>query len=104
VRVHDDLASAEGDQSASAHRVVGNDCRDGAVVVGERGRDLTRGDDEPAGRVEDDLDRLALRSRPDRPQRALRVVDVDVAHERKAQERHRLLAVDERDHGRTAGA
>ena len=48
--------------------------------------------------VEDDLDSLAHRRCVDRTENRLRVVDVDVAHERKAEQRHRLLAMDERDH------
>src|SRR5581483_5255572 len=37
-----------------------------------------------------------------RPQHVLGVVDVDVAHEREAEEAHRLLAMHEEDHPRAA--
>jgi hypothetical protein len=71
-------------------------------MVGEGGGDLACGDHEPAGGMQDDLDRPVGRRLPDRPEDALRVVDVDVADEREAQERHRLLPVDQRDGGAAA--
>jgi hypothetical protein len=73
-------------------------------MVDEGGRDLLGGEDEAAGRVEDHLDRPVRRGVADRAEDALGVVDVDVADDREAEQRHRLLPVDERDDGGAARA
>ena len=83
--VDEDLVGAERDQRAAAHRVVRHHGGHLPVVVGERARDLLRGQHEPARRVQDDLDVPARRRVADRPENALRVVDVDVADERESE-------------------
>ena len=100
VVVEDDLVGGERDQRAAAHCVMRDDCDDASVVIVQRPGDLTRREHESAGRVEDDLDLLSRRRRPDCPQHALGIVDVDVTHEREPEQRDRLLTVDERDHRR----
>jgi hypothetical protein len=47
--------------------------------------------------VDDQVDRHLLRRQPDGPQHLLGVIDVDVTQQRKPQELHGLLPVDERD-------
>src|SRR6266540_4054085 len=98
VLVEHDLVGREGDQRPAAHRIVRHDGRHLAVVIGERRGDLARREDKPAGRVQHDLDRSTGLCLADRPQNALRVVDVDVPHEWHSEQRDRLLPVDERDH------
>jgi len=100
VRVHHDLVGGERDQRAAAHRVVRNHSGDLAGVVGECARDLGRGEDQAAGRVEHHLDGAVVRRLADRAQDALGVVDVDIARDREPEQRHCLLPVDERDDGR----
>ena len=102
VCVEQDLVGRECDQRAAAHRVVRDDGGHRPVVVGERRRDLACRDHHAAGRVEDDLDRPSGRRLVDGPQHALGVVDVDVADDREAEQRHLLLAVDQCDHRRLA--
>jgi flagellar biosynthesis chaperone FliJ len=60
-------------------------------------RDLLRRQRETARRVEDDVDRHVVCGEPQRAQELLAVLDVDVAQQRKAEDAHRLLPVDERD-------
>jgi len=81
---------------------VGNDGGDLCRVVGECACDLRGREDEASRRVEQDLDRAIVGRLLDRAQDALGVVDVDIARKRKAQQRERLLAVDECDHRRAA--
>lgn len=71
-------------------------------MVRERTSDLAGRQDDAAWRVKDDLDRLIRRRLADGPQHALRVVDVDEPDDRKSEQRHGLLAMDQRDHRRTA--
>jgi hypothetical protein len=97
VRVHDDLVGGEGDQRAAAHRVVGHVHRHLALAGADRVRDLLGGECEAARRVQHDVDRDVLGREPERAQHLLAVLDVDVAHEREADEAERLLAVDEGD-------
>ncbi len=51
--------------------------------------------------MQEDVDRPVVRRHPDRAQHRLRVLDVDEAEERDAQEPDRFLAVDECDHARS---
>ena len=104
VRVQHDLVGGQGDQRTAAHRVVGHDGGHVSVVVCQRRCDLACRDDHPARGVEDDLDRPAGGCLVDGAQDALGVVDVYVAHEREPEQRQRLLAVDEGDHGHAAPA
>jgi len=71
---------------------VRHDRRHTAVVVGKRSSDLAGRDDHPARGVEHDLDRALGGRLVDGPQHALGVVDVDVADDREAEQRHLLLA------------
>jgi hypothetical protein len=56
---------------------MGDNRDDAPVVIAQGARDLARREDEAARCVEDDLDRPPGRRLSDRPQDALRVVDVD---------------------------
>jgi hypothetical protein len=73
-----------------------------AAVALERVRDLSGRQHEPARRVDDQVDRVVGVGQLDGAEDLLRVVDVDVAHERKAEEAHGLLAMHERDDARAA--
>jgi len=84
--VDENLVGCERDHRPAAHRVMRNDGGDLSVVIRQCGRDLARGEHEPARRVQDDLDRAAGRCLADRAQHALGVVDVDVPHQRDAEE------------------
>ena len=64
----------------------------------ERVGDLPGGQDQAARRVDDQVDGAVGVGQLDGPQHLFRVVHVDVAHEWKAEEAHRLLAVHQRDH------
>jgi hypothetical protein len=86
VAIKDDLVGCERDHRPSAHRVVRNNGCDGPVVVGECRGDLARGQDETARRMKDDLDRAARRGLANRLEHALRVVEVNVTHERNAEQ------------------
>jgi hypothetical protein len=98
VRVHHDLVGGERDEGAPRHRVVRDEHGHPARVIAEGARDLLRGQHQPAGRVEDDVDGELGRRQPDSPQHLLGVLDVDVADDGKPEEAHRLFAVDQRDH------
>ncbi len=100
--IHEDLVRREGEKRPARHRVVRDDHRDFPGVVSERVGDLLRREDEPAGRVQEEIDRPLVRCHPDRAQDGLGVIDVDEPVERHAQEPDRLLPVEERDDPRAA--
>jgi hypothetical protein len=94
---HDDLVGGERDERSAAHRVVRHEHRHlGAVTLQGMG-DLVRGQDQPTRRVEDQVDGDGRIGELDRTQQPLRILDVDVAGDREAEEAHRLLAVDQPD-------
>ena len=67
------------------------------LVTTERAGDLQRREDEASGCVEDDVQRYVVSGHLDRAQHLFRVVHIDVTHDRKSQELHRLLTVHEQD-------
>ena len=97
---HHDLVGGQRNQSTARHGVVGHvDGAFGGVLLDRTG-DLQGRQHEPARGMEHDVERHVAVGHLDRPQHRLGIVDVDVAHHRKAQKPHRLLAVDEEDHPR----
>ena len=100
VPVDHDLVGGERDQRPAAHRVVRHHRSDAPLVVAQRTCNLAGGEHEPARRMEHDLDRLPGRRTTDRAQDTLRVVDVDVPHQRDAEQRDRLLPMYQGDHRR----
>ena len=60
-------------------------------------RDLQRGQHQPTRRVQHDIERDSRISEVDGAQHFLRVVHVDIAKYRKAEEAHRLLPVHQQD-------
>ena len=101
VGVHEDGVGGEGHEGAARHGVVRHQHRHLALVPLEGVGDLVRGQHQAAGGVQDEVDGHVRRRHADGPQHLLRVLDVDVAAERKAEEPDALLAV---DHGDDAGA
>src|SRR5579875_3292975 len=94
---HDDLVGRQGDQRAAAHRVVRDEYRNPCWVAGQGVGDLLGGQDQTAGRMQDEVDRHRWIGQLDRPQDLLRVVNIDVAGDREAKQAHGLLAVDQAD-------
>ena len=101
VAVHEDLVGGQRHERAARHGVVGHHHGDPAAVPLEGVGDLVGGQHEPAGRVQDQVDRHLVGSQADGAQHLLGVVDVDHAAEGDAEEPHRLLPV---DHGHDARA
>ena len=97
VGVHDDLVGGDRDERAAGHGVVGDEDGDLALMTLERERDLLRGEDEAARGVHQEIDRHLRRGEPNGAQDLLGIFYVDVASDRKAEEAHRLLAMDHRD-------
>jgi hypothetical protein len=56
---HRDLVGRDGEEGAARHRVVRDEDGDLAAVALERVRDLGGGQDEPARRVDDEVDRTS---------------------------------------------
>jgi hypothetical protein len=81
VLAHDDLVGSEADQRSAGHRVVRHDRRHLAFVLVNRARDLKRGQHQPAGRVEHNVDRHRGVGEVDGSQDGLGVVHVDVPHQ-----------------------
>ncbi len=104
VVIHHDLVGREGDERAAGHGVVRDEDGHFAGMAEEGHGDLLGGDDEATGRVEDDVEGHVLGRHADGAEDILGVVDVDVAHEGEAEDRHRLLAVNEGDGARAAVA
>ena len=98
--VHDDLVGRQRDQRAARHGVVRHEHRDLRLVLADRPGDLHGREHEPARRVQDDVERHVVVRHLDCAQNILGVVDVDVAHEREAQQPHGLLPVHQQDHAR----
>ena len=82
---HDDLVGRERDQRAARHGVMGYEDRDLGLVIADRPRDLRRREHQSARRMEDDIEGDIVVRHLDGAQNVLGIVDVDVAHERKAQ-------------------
>src|SRR5207249_11626606 len=76
---------------------------DPPAVPLERERDLLGGEHATARSVEHDVDGHGRLGEVDRAQHLLGVLDVDVSSDRYAEEAHRLLAMDQRDHTGAAG-
>jgi hypothetical protein len=96
--VHEDLVRGERDQRAARHGVVRNEDGDLPGVRAYGVRDLLGCEHEPAGRMEEQVDRALRRCLPDRPQNRLGVVDVDEAVEGDAEDPDGLLTMDHGDH------
>jgi len=97
VGIHHHLVGRQGQQGAARHGIVGDEDRHLALPVDQGVRDLLGGQHQPPGRVEDEVDGHVGWRQLDGPQDLLGVVDVDVASQRDAQQRHLLLAVDQGD-------
>jgi hypothetical protein len=95
--VHHDFVCGKRDERPAGHGVVGDEHRHLPRVGADRVRDLLRGEDQAAGRVQQQVDGGVGRHLPDRPQDCLRVVDVDEAVEGDAEYPDGLLAMDHRD-------
>src|SRR5205823_8133102 len=75
----------------------GHEHGDLALVTLEGESDLLCREDQTARSVEKKVDRHVRSGEPDGAQDLFRILDVDVASDRKSQEAHRLLSVDHRD-------
>lgn len=95
---HHDLVGGKRDKRTAGHRMMRNEDRDLAAMRLDRPGDLKRRKHEPAGRMEHDVQRRVPVRHPDRAQNVLAVLDVDVAHQRKAQKPHGFLPVHHQDH------
>jgi hypothetical protein len=71
-------------------------------VVANRLRDLQRRKHQPARRMEDEVKRHVVVRHLDGAENVFGIIDVDVAHYRKAEQPHRLLPVHEQDHARVS--
>ena len=67
------------------------------LVLDERLRDLLRGEDETARRVQDEVEGLLGLGQADRAENRLRVIDRDRLADRHAEEALRVLPMDHRD-------
>jgi len=79
IRIHHDFAGRQRDQGPAGHRVVRHEYGDLCAVVLERMGDLSGGEHEAAGRVDDQVDRALRIGQLDGARHLLGVVDVDVA-------------------------
>ena len=76
---------------------MGDEDGDLSLVAAEGARDLQRRENEPSRGVENEVQRDIGIGHVDGPQHLLGVVDVDIAHDRKPEEFHRLLTVHEQN-------
>ena len=97
MRRHHDLVGGQRDQSAARHRIMRYEDADLRLVAADCAGDLQRREDEASGCVKDDVQRDVGAGHVDRAQHLFGVVDVDIAHDRKPEEFHRLLTVHEQD-------
>src|SRR5256885_9400000 len=67
------------------------------LVPTDRSGNLQSREDEPSGRMEDDVQRDVVIGHVDRAQHLFGVVDVDITHDWKPEELHRLLTVHQQD-------
>ena len=98
VSVHHDLVRSERDQRAPAHRVVRHEHGHFSLSLDQRLRDLLSGENQPARRVQDDVDRLLRGRVADGAQHGLGIVDADAVRDGDAEQARAFLAVDHRDH------
>src|SRR5882757_7751583 len=97
---HYDFVGGERDQRAARHGVVGHKDRDLALVLTDSLRDLQRGQDETARRVENEVEwHIGIRHL-DRTQNVFGIIDVDVAGNRKTEKPHGLLPMHQQDYPR----
>ena len=75
---------------------------DFAFVLENSARDLCRGQDKPARRVQDQIERYFRISQMNGAQNFLAIVDVDVTEDRETQKTHGFLSVHEKDDTRLA--
>src|SRR5512142_345104 len=94
------MIRGKGKQGPAAHGIVGDEDGYGCLMADQRVRNLLGGEDEPARRVQDDIDRGIGRGQADGPEDLLRVFDIDIAGKRESKERERFLPVDEGDEAR----
>jgi hypothetical protein len=102
IGVHDDFVSGQCDERASRHGVVWNENRDLPLMPLQGTGDLLRSENEPPGRMENQIDRHILGGHSDRPEQVLRIFDVDIAGDGKSKEAHGLLPMNHGDHSRLA--
>jgi hypothetical protein len=97
VVTHDDLVGGQRQQGTAGHGVVRDEGSDLGGVARQRPRDLQRGQRQTTGRVQDQVDRLFRRGLVDRPHHFFGILDIDVAHERDAEQAHAFLAMHQQD-------
>ena len=77
---------------------------DFALVLFDCLGDLQRSEHQPAGSMKDNIERHFPISHVNGADDLLRIVDIDVAKDREAQEIHGFLAMHQKDHPRAAVA
>ena len=97
VFAHHDLVGSECDQRATGHRVMWHEHCDLALVSLNGAGNLGCRKHKAARRMQHDVERHLVVGHLDCAQYFFGVVDVDVAHQGKAQQVHRLLSMDQQD-------
>jgi hypothetical protein len=98
VGIHYDLVGCEGDQGAATHCVMWHKYRQFALMFHEGLGNLLGCKQQAAGRVQNQVDRLILRSKTNGSQDCLRVFNVNRTADRHTEYADGVLPVDHRDH------
>jgi hypothetical protein len=97
---HHDFIGGERDERAARHRVMRHEYRDLRAVRADGPGDLKGGEDEAAGRMQNDVERNIIVGHLNGAEHLFGVVVVDVESDRKAQQPHRLLPMHQQYHAR----
>ncbi len=94
---HYDLVGGQRDQRSARHRVMWYEHGDLPFVAADSTGDLQRREDETSRCVQNEVQGDVVVGHMDRAEDLFRVVYVDIAHDRKSEEPHRLLTMHEQD-------